>query len=70
MNILLKLIKKYTQNNSIRNVYKILKIFLASMYDCKRFIVYGGWSYRMTDMERRNYEQVFTCHSLERSFSF
>jgi nitroreductase len=70
MNILLELIKKYTRNSFIRNIYKILKIFFAFMYDCKMFTVYGGLSYKMTDIERRNYEQVFTCHSLERSFSF
>jgi nitroreductase len=40
------------------------------MYDYKRFLAYGGWQENMNDMDRRNYQQVYCYHRLEKSLSF
>ncbi len=71
MNNLLESIKDYIRNiNFIRHIYKILTGLLGFMYDYKRFLVYGGWPKNINDMERRNYQQVYYYHGLEKSLSY
>ena len=71
MNGLWESIRDYIRNiNFIRHLYKILTGLLGFIYDYKRFLVYGGWSENMNDIELRNYQQVLRYHSLEKSLSF
>ena len=70
-NSLWESIRDYIRNiNFIRHIYKILTGLLGFMYDYKRFLAYGGWPENMNDMERRNYQQVYYYHRLEKSLSF
>ncbi|BAP55952.1 nitroreductase [Thioploca ingrica] len=71
MNSSWELIRDYMRNiNFIRHMYKILTGFAGFMYDYKRFLAYGGWQENMNDIERRNYQQVYCYHRLEKSLSF
>ncbi|MCK5524105.1 MAG: nitroreductase family protein [Thiomargarita sp.] len=70
MNSLWELIRDYMRSiNFIRHTYKILTSFVGFMYDYKRFLAYGGWPENMKDMERRNYQQIYIYHRLEKSLS-
>ncbi len=54
----------------VRNIYRIISVIYAFVYDFKRFLYYSSFSENMTNKEVRNYKLVMLYHGLEKSLSY
>lgn len=54
----------------IRDAYRLWNAFRGFIYDLTRFVKYGGWKGRLTDVQYRNYNAAMVYHGLEKSLSY